>query len=178
MKLQESSIAGVWVLEAAVVQDERGTFARTFCRDELLAHGLDARVAQCSLSRNLRRGTLRGMHYQAAPHAELKLIRCTLGSVFDVALDLRPESATFCRWLGFELSAEAPRSLYLPPGVAHGFVTLSDDAELCYQISVPYAPAAARGVRWDDPVFDIRWPLRPLVMSEKDRSYPDFLIPS
>jgi len=175
MRFREAAIQGVCELVVTPVTDERGVFGRTYCRAEFEAHGLNPTVAQCSFSRNTLRGTLRGMHYQRAPWEEEKLIRCVRGRVFDVALDLRPDSSTYCKWIAFELSADEPRSVYLPGGIAHGFITLTDDAELFYQVSVPHEPTAARAVRWDDPVFGIVWPLEPTVMSDKDRSCPDYL---
>jgi dTDP-4-dehydrorhamnose 3,5-epimerase len=169
-----TAIAGVWRIEPERHADERGFFARTWDPDELGALGLSSRIAQCSISYNRRRGTLRGMHYQAAPHEEAKIVRCTSGAVFDVAVDLRPASDTYCAWVGFELSAENRNALYVPEGCAHGFLTLADDAEVEYQISVPHAPDAARGVRWDDPAFGIAWPEPVAVLNGRDASYPDF----
>ena len=169
-----TALAGVYVIEVERREDPRGFFARSWCREEFQAQGLVADIAQCSVSFNRRRGTLRGMHYQGAPYEETKVVRCTMGRVFDVALDLRRGSATYCRWFGMDLSAENRRALYIPRGVAHGFQTLDDDAEVFYQISEPYRPEAVRGVRWDDPAFGISWPLPDPVLSEKDRAYPDF----
>ncbi|HEX6040824.1 dTDP-4-dehydrorhamnose 3,5-epimerase [Longimicrobium sp.] len=166
---------GAWVVEPEPVEDERGFFARTWCADEFRARGLDPALAQCSVSFNRRRGTLRGMHFQAAPHAEAKLVRCTRGALWDVVVDLRPGSPTFTRWFGVELTADNHRALYVPQGFAHGFQTLADDTEVFYQISVPYAPGAGRGVRWDDPAFGIRWPHADArILSDRDRAYPDF----
>ena len=163
------------MLEPERHQDGRGYFARTFCVDELAARGLETRVAQCSVSWNQRAGTLRGMHYQVAPHEEVKLVRCSRGSVYDVLLDLRPSSTTYRAWQAFELSASNGHSLYVPAGVAHGFQTLLDDTEVYYQISSPYQPAAARGVRWDDPAFRIEWPTcESRIISERDRGFPLF----
>ena len=167
-------LPGVFVVEPERREDERGFFARTFCAREFAERGLESRVAQCSVSFNPRRATLRGLHYQAAPHAEAKLVRCTRGEIFDVAVDLRPDSPAFRRHLGLILSAEDRRMLYVPAGCAHGFETLTDDCEVFYQISEPHTPEAARGVRWDDPAFAIPWPLPPAVISERDRAYPDF----
>jgi dTDP-4-dehydrorhamnose 3,5-epimerase len=172
--IRETAIAGVHIVEPERREDSRGFFARTWCADEFTRHGLDPRIAQCSMSFNHRRGTLRGMHYQAPPHAEAKLVRCTRGAIWDVALDLRPESATFLRHLGVELSGTSRLALYLPEGVAHGFQTLMDDSEVFYQMSVAHEPSAARGVRFDDPAFDIEWPVAGPIVLERDRSYPDF----
>jgi dTDP-4-dehydrorhamnose 3,5-epimerase len=173
----ETPVAGALVVEPQPIEDERGFFARTFSTEEFAARGLDARVDQCSASFSVRAGTLRGMHYQAAPHGETKLVRCTRGAIFDVAVDLRRESPTYLRWAGVELSADNRRALYVPEGCAHGFQTLVDGAEVLYQISMPYVPAAARGVRWDDPAFGIDWPDAPIggrTMSARDAAYPDF----
>jgi dTDP-4-dehydrorhamnose 3,5-epimerase len=176
MRFLETPLAGAWILELDLHADERGWFGRTFDAQEFQARGLDPAVAQCSLSFNRRRGTLRGMHYQAEPYGEPKLVRCVRGAIFDVAVDLRPRSPTACRWHGLELSAENRRAFYIPPGLAHGFQTLTDDCEVLYQIAQRYVPEAARGVRWDDPAFAIQWPAfdGERVISDKDRSYPDF----
>ncbi|HEV2707722.1 MAG TPA: dTDP-4-dehydrorhamnose 3,5-epimerase [Pyrinomonadaceae bacterium] len=174
MKFEETTLAGAYVVEMERLADERGFFARTFCRDEFAARGLDARVAQCSASFNQRRGTLRGMHYQAAPYTEAKLVRCTMGAIYDVIVDLRTESPTFKRWFGLELSAANRRALYIPEGLAHGFLTLADESEVFYQISEFYHPECSRGVRWDDETFGIEWPFEPRVISERDRAFPDF----
>ena len=174
MIFRPTGIDGVWVLEIERLEDRRGFFARTWDSSELAERGLNARLAQCSISYNARRGTLRGMHFQAAPHEEAKLVRCTSGAIFDVALDLRPSSASFKGWFGVELTAENRRALYVPEGCAHGFLTLTDDSEVLYQISEVYAPDAARGVRWDDPAFGIDWPGEVVVITERDRTYPDF----
>lgn len=170
-------MAGSHVVEPERIQDARGFFARTFSADEFAAHGLDARVEQCSTSFNARRGTLRGLHYQATPHAEAKLVRCTRGAIYDVAVDLRADSPTYLRWVAAELTADNGRALYVPEGCAHGFQTLADASEVLYQISSAYVPEAARGVRWDDPAFAIEWPPAPpggRTMAERDAQYPDF----
>lgn len=174
MDLTATDIPGVFIVEPQPHRDERGFFARTWCADEFAAAGLNPALAQCSISFNPAVGTLRGMHYQAAPHAEAKLVRCTMGAIFDVALDLRPDSPAYLRHVGVELSAENRRALYIPEGCAHGFLTLADDSEVFYQISVPYAPGSARGARFDDPAFGIRWPGPAKVISARDRAYPDF----
>jgi dTDP-4-dehydrorhamnose 3,5-epimerase len=174
MIFTETSVSGVWMIDLDRRSDERGFFARTWDSSELAERGLNARLAQCSISYNARRGTLRGMHYQAAPHEEAKLVRCTSGAIFDVALDLRPSSASFKGWFGVELTAENRRALYVPEGCAHGFLTLTDDSEVLYQITEVYAPDAARGVRWDDPAFGIDWPGQVVVITGRDRTYPDF----
>ena len=177
MRFSETPVAGALVVEPEPIEDERGFFARTFSTEEFTARGLDARVDQCSISFNARAGTLRGMHYQEAPHGEAKLVRCTRGAIYDVALDLRPESPTYLRWAGVELSADTGRALYVPEGCAHGFQALVDATEVLYQIATPYVPAAARGVRWNDAAFGIEWPDAPpggRTMSDRDAEYPDF----
>lgn len=174
MIFRETPLPGAWVLEPERIADERGFFARTWCRRDFEARGLDAGVAQCSVSWNHRRGTLRGLHFQAEPHAEVKLVRVTRGAVWDVIVDLRPDSPTFKRHFAVILTAEAGHQLYIPKGMAHGFQTLEDATEVSYQISAFYAPEAARGYRWDDPAFAIPWPEPVTVISEKDRNLPLF----
>lgn len=163
-----------YTVDIEAISDERGFFARTFCQTEFTALGLIPPVAQCSLSFNPQAGTLRGLHYQQAPHEEAKLVRCTQGSLYDVIIDLRPNSPTFKHWVGIELSARNRRAVYVPPGVAHGFLTLSRECEVLYQISHPFHPQAASGVRWDDPAFAIEWPAAVYVISRRDREYPNF----
>jgi dTDP-4-dehydrorhamnose 3,5-epimerase len=174
MKFQPLSLDGAYTIELEPLADERGTFARTFCRHEFEARGLDAHIAQCSISYNRRRGTLRGMHYQVAPFEETKLVRCARGAIYDVIVDLRAGSATRMQWAAAELSADNRRMLYVPAGFAHGFQTLTDDSEVFYQISEWYSPEHARGVRWNDDAFAIRWALTDPIISDKDRSYPDW----
>jgi len=169
-----TQLAGAFVIEPERREDDRGFFARTFCREEFEAHGLDARVAQCNVSFNHRKGTLRGMHFQAAPFAEAKLVRCTSGAIYDVIIDLRPESPSFKRHVAVELSVGNHRMLYIPEGLAHGFQTLEDDTEVFYQMSQVYAAEYARGVRWNDPAFGIEWPPADRTIVERDRNYPDF----
>lgn len=172
MKFVPTPLAGAFVVRAERIADERGHFARLYCREEFARQGLDPSLAQCSVSGNRRAGTLRGMHFQDAPHAEAKLVRCTRGALFDVIVDLRPGSATRGRWFGIELAAAGDDMLYVPEGFAHGFLTLADDTEVHYQISVPYHAPAARGFRWDDPEVGIAWPARPEVISPRDRGLP------
>lgn len=175
LRFIETPLAGAYLIEPVRREDERGFFARVFDEAEFAARGLRTRFPQCSVSYNARRHTLRGMHYQVEPAAEAKLVRCTAGAIHDVILDLRPSSTTFGHWFAAELAADNHRALYVPEGFAHGFQTLCEGSEVYYQISREYDPAAARGVRWDDPVFGIDWPAAPVrVMSERDRSYPDF----
>jgi dTDP-4-dehydrorhamnose 3,5-epimerase len=175
MKFVPLELEGAYLIELEPHQDDRGFFARTWCRDEFLAHGLDPDVAQCSTSRNTRAGTLRGMHFQRPPDAEAKVVRCTRGAIFDVIVDLRPGSPTQAVWFGAQLSEERGNAIYVPEGFAHGFQTLTDGAEVLYMISKPYAPASASGVRWDDPAFGIAWPpVEARTISERDRSWPDY----
>lgn len=174
MKFQETPLRGAWIVDLVLIADERGFFARSFCEKEFSERGLNPRLVQCNVSFNHRRGTLRGMHFQAAPKEEAKLVRCTAGSIHDVVVDLRKGSPTYCRSFGIELSARNRRALYVPEGFAHGFQTLSEDAEVLYNMSELYYPDLARGVRWDDPRFAIAWPLPDPFVSDRDRSYPDF----
>jgi dTDP-4-dehydrorhamnose 3,5-epimerase len=176
VRFTTTPLPGVWVLEPEPISDERGSFARIYDAAEFAAHGIDPAVVQSSVSFNRRRDTLRGMHYQAAPHGEPKLVRCVRGAIYDVALDLRPDSPAYCAWYAAELDPDGGRMLFMPAGVAHGFQTLDDGSEVLYQMGYAYVPEAARGVRWDDPAFGIEWP-EPAVertISERDRSYPDF----
>jgi len=168
----ETKIDGVWVIDLEPTADERGWFARTHCAEIFASRGLVSSFAQCSASYNHRRGTLRGLHYQTPPAEEAKLVRCVRGAIFDVVVDLRPKSPTFGQWVSEDLTAENRRALLVPEGCAHGFQTLADDTELFYQISVPYAPAFAKGVRWDDPDLAITWPIDNPIMSERDRNLP------
>jgi dTDP-4-dehydrorhamnose 3,5-epimerase len=173
MRFTETRVAGAYLIEPEPIGDERGFFARTFCQDEFRAHGLNPCVAQANVSFNHRRGTLRGMHYQQAPHQEAKLVRCTRGAIYDVVVDLRVSSPSHRGWYGVELTAANRAMLYVPEDCAHGFLTLTDDTEVAYQMSAPYAAEAARGVRYDDPAFGIRWPGEVVVINERDRTYPD-----
>lgn len=174
MQFAETELRGATLIDLAPNLDERGFFARTFCEREFAEHGLPAHFPQCNLSRNRRRGTLRGMHYEAAPSAESKLVRCVTGAIFDVIVDLRPESATRYRWLGVELSALSGRALFVPAGFAHGFLTLSDDSDVFYHMGDSYRPGAARGFRWNDEFFSITWPESPSSIADRDASYPNF----
>lgn len=174
MRFIETGLEGAFVIDVDYVSDERGRFARTWDQAVWVEMGLDAEIVQTNLSVSHDRGTLRGLHFQAAPHAETKLVRCTAGSIFDVIVDLRPGSRTFLSWFGTELTVENRRSLHVPKGFAHGFLTLADGCEVCYQMSVPFEAGAARGYRWDDPAFGIRWPFSPTTISARDAKYPDF----
>jgi dTDP-4-dehydrorhamnose 3,5-epimerase len=172
MIFQQSPLSGAFVVELEPRADERGFFARSYCAAEFTAQGLGPELRQCSVSYNTRKGTLRGMHYQGAPHEEHKLVRCTAGAIFDVIVDIRDSSPTYRRWFGTELTGANRRSLFIPPGFAHGFVSLTDNAEVYYMISVGHAPEFGRGFRWNDPAFAIEWPLLPTVISPRDASYP------
>lgn len=174
MIFQPTPLDGAYLVELEQRDDDRGFFARSFCREEFEARGLDPQIAQCNISFNARRGTLRGMHYQAAPYAEAKLVRCTQGAIWDVIVDLRRASPSFKRWHAVELSAANRRALYVPEGLAQGFQTLADDSEVLYLMSQFYRPDAARGVRWDDPAFGIEWPIADPQLSDRDRGLPLF----
>lgn len=165
-------LPGAFVIDMERREDARGFFARTWCRDEMAAHGLSTEMSQCSVSFNHKKGTVRGMHFQAAPYEEAKCVRCTRGALYDVLVDLRPASPTFARWTAVELTEDNRRAVYIPAGVAHGFQTLTDGAEVFYQISEAYHPESARGVRWNDPFFGIAWPLADVVISARDSAYP------
>jgi dTDP-4-dehydrorhamnose 3,5-epimerase len=172
--LTETPLRNAFVIEPDSLEDARGLFARTWCQREFEAHGLDTRIAQCSTSFNKRRGTLRGMHYQVPPVAETKLVRCTRGAIYDVIIDLRPDSPTFTEHFAVVLTADNRKMLHIPVGFAHGFQTLEDATEVFYQISEFYSPEHAQGVRWDDPIFGVSWPDDDRIILERDRNYPDF----
>ena len=172
MIFRETALAGVWLIEPERLGDERGFFARTWCRREFETRGLEPDVVQCNISWNAKRGLVRGLHYQTPPHAETKLVRCTRGAIWDVAVDLRPGSPTFKRWTAAELTADNRHAMYIPKGCAHGFQTLTDDTEVFYQMSAFHAPGAERGVRWNDPVLAIAWPIASVALSDRDRALP------
>jgi dTDP-4-dehydrorhamnose 3,5-epimerase len=173
VNFRDTAVEGAFVIEPELAKDERGFFARIFSADAFAERGLDVAVAESSIAFNHSRGTLRGLHYQRAPYQETKLVRCTRGAVYDVAVDLRGGSPTFRRWAAVELSADNRLAFYIPQGCAHGYLTLTDDTELAYQISQPYVPSAAAGIRWDDPTISIAWPDAPVVISERDAAYAD-----
>ncbi len=172
MIVTPTPLAGAAVIDLERIEDERGFFARSFAVEEFIAQGLDPRVAQCNVSFNRRRGILRGMHYQADPHGEAKLVRCTAGAIYDVIVDIRPDSSTQWQWTAVELTAANHRALFIPVGFAHGFQVLSDDTEVFYQMSVPYHGPSGRGLRFDDPRVGIAWPIADPIVTERDRSYP------
>jgi dTDP-4-dehydrorhamnose 3,5-epimerase len=177
MLFTPTKLKGAFIIEPYLLKDERGFFARSWCRKEFEAHGLNPRLVQCDISFNKVKGTLRGMHYQIAPHEEAKLVRCTRGSIYDVIVDLRSNSTTFKDYFAIMLAADTYKMLYVPEGFAHGFLTLEDNTEVFYQMSEFYSPEHARGFRWNDATFAIEWPFPPIVISDRDRSYPDFIPP-
>lgn len=175
MKFTPTDLPGAYLVEIEPIADERGFFARAWDGEAFAAQGLNAALAQCNISFNRRKGTLRGMHYQAAPHEEAKLVRCTMGALLDVIVDLRPDSPTYLRHVAVELSAANRRALFVPEGLAHGFQTLVDETEVFYQMSRAFVVGAGRGVRWDDPAFAIAWPAAERTISERDRTWPDWV---
>jgi dTDP-4-dehydrorhamnose 3,5-epimerase len=174
MIINETKLPGVFEIHLEPMWDERGFFARSWCQREFEQSGLSPIIAQCNVSFNEKKGTLRGMHYQARPHSECKLVRCTQGAIYDVVVDLRTESPTFTQWIGVELSSANRLMMYVPEGCGHGLLTLEDRTEIFYQMSEVFHPELSRGVRWDDPAFRIEWPVLPEIMSERDRTYPNF----
>jgi dTDP-4-dehydrorhamnose 3,5-epimerase len=176
MIFSETKLKGAFLIEPERKEDQRGFFARTWCQQEFEDHGLNSKLVQCSVSFNNKKGTLRGMHLQVAPFEETKLVRCTKGEIFDVIIDLRPESQTFKKYFSVLLNEENRLMLYIPPGFAHGFQTMADDTEVFYQMSQLYSPEHARGVRWNDPVFGIQWPKDKRIIIDRDLNYPDFTL--
>jgi dTDP-4-dehydrorhamnose 3,5-epimerase len=174
MRFIETGLAGAFVIEPVLFEDVRGFFTRTFSREEFERHGCNPDLHECNVSFNKAARTLRGMHYQTPPHAQTKLVRCTAGAIWDCVIDLRTGSPTFKKWFGVELTAGNRKQLYIPQGFAHGFITLANDTEVSYQMGNVYHAASARGVRWNDPAFGIRWPREPSVIIERDIRYPDF----
>lgn len=172
MIFKEAKLRGAYIIEPELIEDERGFFTRTWGQEDFAAHGLNSKIVQCNSSLNKQTGTLRGMHYQVSPHEEAKLVRCTAGAIFDVIIDLRPNSPTSGQWLGIELTCSNRLMVYVPEGFAHGFQTLEDNSEVFYQVSEYYHQESARGVRWHDPAFGIDWPLAVSVISDRDRSHP------
>ena len=174
MTFHETKLPGVFEIHLELKGDDRGFFARSWCQREFEQHGLNSVTVQCSVAFNEKKGTLRGLHHQAAPHPESKLVRCTQGAIYDVVVDLRLGSATFKKWIGVVLSAANRHMIYVPEGCGHGLLTLEDRTEVFYQMSEFYYSELSRGVRWNDPAFQIDWPAQPVVMSDRDRTYPDF----
>ena len=175
MIFTETKLKGAFIVDLEPIQDERGFFARTWCKKEFEAHDLKSKLVQCNTSFNKKRGTLRGMHYQAIPHEEAKLIRCTMGAIYDVIIDIRKESKTYMQWIACELTAENRKMLYVPEGFAHGFQTLEDNSEVFYQMSEYYYPEYAKGIRWDDPILGLKWPCENIILSNNDRGFKNFL---
>lgn len=176
MFFSETNLKGAFIIEIEPLQDDRGFLARSFCQEEFALHQLKYNFLQCNISFNKKKGTLRGMHYQTAPHEEAKLVRCTKGVIYDVIIDIRPNSTTFKEWIGIELRADSYRMLYIPEGFAHGFQTLEDNTEVFYQMSEFYHPECARGIRWNEPTFGIKWPDDDRIISAKDCQYADFAL--
>ena len=175
MIFKETKLKGAFVIDLERIEDERGFFARSWCQKEFDEHGLNAHIVQCNISYNKRSGTLRGMHYQAAPHEEAKIVSCISGTIYDVIIDLRRNSATYCQWIAVELSSDNYRMLYVPVGLAHGFQTLKENTAVYYQMTEFYYPDSARGVKWDDTAFGVKWPIKKATISLKDRQFPDFV---
>lgn len=177
MIFTETQLAGAFIIDLEKLEDNRGFFARSWSVKEFGERGLESRLAECNISFNHKKDTLRGMHYQASPHGQTKIVRCTMGSVYDVIIDLRPTSPTFKHWIGVELTARNRRMLYIPKDFAHGFQTLDDETEIFYEMSEPYAPGSGRGVRWNDSAFGITWPeARAAITNQRDNTYPDFVL--
>ena len=175
MIFTETKLKGAFIIDVKRLEDERGFFGRAFCQKEFEAHGLSNEVRQTNVSYNKKKGTLRGMHMQLAPNEESKLVRCTRGAIYDVIIDMRPDSETYKQWVGVELTADNYRMLFVPEGFAHGFITLEDNTDVTYQVTEFYTPGAEQGIRWNDPAFNIEWPIEPVVISEKDQAHPDFV---
>jgi dTDP-4-dehydrorhamnose 3,5-epimerase len=175
MIFKETKLKGACVIDLEKIEDERGFFARSWCQKEFEEHGLNPIIVQCNISYNKKKGTLRGMHYQAAPYEEAKIVSCISGAIYDVIIDLRRDSATYCQWFAVELSSDNYRMLYVPVGLAHGFQTLKGNTVVFYQMSEFYHPECARGVKWDDPTFGVKWPIKSHIISAKDRQFTDFI---
>ena len=175
MLFLETKLNGAFTIDVQRIEDSRGFFARAFCKREFEQRGLNPAIVQCNVSFNPQKGTLRGMHYQQEPFREVKVVRCIAGAIFDAIVDLRPDSSTYRQWTGVELSAQNGRSLYVPEGFAHGYLTLTENTEVFYQVSEFYSPGYERSIRWNDPAFRIQWPIEPLIISPKDASHPDFV---
>lgn len=176
MKFTETKLKGAFIIDIEKLEDERGFFARSWCVNEMKEHDINVNILQTNISYNKTKGTLRGMHYQIEPYQEAKLVRCSRGSIFDVIIDLRKDSSTFKQWIGVELSAENYKMLYIPEDFAHGFITIEDNTEVSYLMSEIFVPGAGATIRWNDPLFNIKWPLDPVIMSEKDKSQTDYKV--
>lgn len=176
MIFSETELKGAFILEVRKLEDERGFFGRTFCQKEFEKHGMNPHVVQANVSYNKSKGILRGMHYQLHPYEETKLVRCVRGAIYDVIIDLRKDSPTYTKWIGVELREDSYRTLFVPEGFGHGFITLEDNTEVIYQVSQFYTPGAESGIRWNDPAFNIKWPIEPIIISEKDRQHSDYIV--
>jgi dTDP-4-dehydrorhamnose 3,5-epimerase len=174
MNFTETKLKGAYIIDVKKLEDERGFFGRSYCQREFEKYGLNTHIVQANISYNKYKGTLRGLHMQVAPYEETKLVRCTRGAIYDVIVDMRKDSETFKQWIGVELTADNYRMLYVPEGFAHSFITLQDDTEVTYQVTQFYTAEAERGYRWDDPAFNIQWPIQPVIISERDKSHPFF----
>lgn len=174
MKFTQTKLSGAYIIQLEKREDSRGFFARTFCANEMTDHGLESKIVQTNMSRTMKKGTVRGMHFQTAPHQETKLVRCTRGSIYDVIIDIRPDSPTYKQWIGVELSAQNHTMLFVPRDFAHGFITLEDDCEVMYEVSEFYSPGFEGGIRYNDPAINIAWPIPVSDVSEKDAAHPDF----
>jgi dTDP-4-dehydrorhamnose 3,5-epimerase len=174
MIFTETKLKGAFIIDVKRLEDERGFFGRSYCEREFEEYGLNTNVVQANVSHNKKKGTLRGMHMQISPYEETKLVRCTRGAIYDVIIDMREDSETYKQWIGVELTADNFRMLYVPEGFAHGFITLEDNTDVTYQVTQFYTPGSEKGIRWNDPAFNIEWPIEPVVISEKDQAHPDF----
>jgi len=174
MLFTETKLKGAYIIDVKRLEDERGFFGRSYCKQEMEEYGLNTNMVQANVSYNKKKATLRGMHMQAAPYAETKLVRCTRGAIYDVIIDMREDSETYKQWIGVELTADNYRMLFVPEGFAHGFITLEDNTDVTYNVTQYYTPGSERGIRWNDPAFNIVWPIAPEIISEKDRAVPDF----
>jgi dTDP-4-dehydrorhamnose 3,5-epimerase len=174
MIFTETKLKGAYIIDVKRLEDERGFFGRSYCEREFEEYGLNTNVVQANVSHNKVKGTLRGMHMQVSPYEETKLVRCTRGAIYDVIIDMREDSETYKQWIGVELTADNFRMLYVPEGFAHGFITLEDNTDVTYQVTQFYTPGSEKGIRWNDPSFNIQWPIEPVVVSEKDQAHPDF----
>ncbi|MHA6250226.1 dTDP-4-dehydrorhamnose 3,5-epimerase [Pontibacter sp. CAU 1760] len=174
MIFTETKLKGAFIIDVKRLEDERGFFGRSYCKREMEEHGLNTNMVQANVSYNKKKGTLRGMHMQVSPYEETKLVRCTRGAIYDVIIDMREDSETYKQWIGVELTADNYRMLFVPEGFAHGFITLEDNSDVTYNVTQYYTPGSERGIRWNDPAFNIEWPIEPQVISEKDQAHPDF----
>ncbi|MCJ8166726.1 dTDP-4-dehydrorhamnose 3,5-epimerase [Pontibacter sp. E15-1] len=174
MIFTETKLKGAFIIDVKRLEDERGFFGRSYCKREMDEHGLNTNMVQANVSYNKKKGTLRGMHMQVSPYEETKLVRCTRGAIYDVIIDMREDSETYKQWIGVELTADKYRMLFVPEGFAHGFITLEDNSDVTYNVTQFYTPGSERGIRWNDPAFNIEWPIAPQVISEKDQEHPDF----